>query len=111
MYYGHECEFVPERPVPVLRYRVSGWPEKAYEAEILLKFTLDRLAGNNHSKVLDLSQATQIEDFVENVTFYVMRFHTLDEARAVVDIVDDWQDVFLRDCSASGWSTPPTSTT
>ncbi len=23
-----------------------------------------------------------------------MRFHTLDEARAVVDIVDDWQDVF-----------------
>jgi hypothetical protein len=33
-----------------------------------------------------------------------------DEAAAVVDAVEDWQDVFLR-CSVGGWSSPPTSTT
>ena len=39
-----------------------------------------------------------------------MRLHTAAEAAAVVDTVEDWQDVFAT-CSAAGWCSPPTSTT
>ena len=36
--------------------------------------------------------------------------HTRDEAAAVCDTVERWQETFLA-ASAGGWSSPPTSTT
>ena len=40
-----------------------------------------------------------------------MRPHTPKRGRAVVDLVDEWQETFRRGCSGGGWSTPRTSTT
>ena len=79
--------------------------------------------GVNDGRVLDDTLAGVLDEYPELDSVAVvplglskfnaeaaMRPHTLDEARAVVDAVADWQDVFPPR-SGSGWSTPPTSTT
>ena len=63
--------------------------------------------GVNDGAVLDDTMAGILDEYPELDSVAVvplgiskfngeaaMRFHTVDEARAVVDIVDDWQDVF-----------------
>ena len=79
--------------------------------------------GVNDGAVLDDTLCGILDEYPELATACIvplgvsrynteaaMRPHTAAEARAVVDTVEDWQDVFRRSW-AGAWSSPPTSTT
>ena len=72
VYHFYDVEVEPDRPVPVLRFRVPNWPAEARRAEIRLWLKVDDDAPPNRTiSVDDLRRASLPAPGIEGVTFHV----------------------------------------
>ena len=79
--FAYDCELEPGRPVPVLRFRLSGWPAEAELAAMKMWFSPDE---NQFSVVpLNLSQSSRIP-FSPDVTFEVQSRRASDGRLVVI---------------------------